>query len=135
MNKFYLTVNIEGEDYIFLDTVSDGMAYSIVDYLDEHWHDDLVFTVLTGNNSDKKFLEDYDKPLYNQILKRVVEFSAGVPNIFEGVSMVFLSENTPEESSGFSAEQLMGERLNITDCTIKNSEKPVRNRSHLKVIK
>ena len=135
MNKFYLTVNIEGEDYIFLDTVSDGMAYSIVDYLDEHWHDDLVFTVLTGNNSDNKFLEDYDKPLYNQILKRVVEFSAGVPNIFEGVSMVFLSENTPEESSGFSAEQLMGERLNITDCTIKNSEKPVRNRSHLKVIK
>ncbi len=135
MNKFYLTVNIKGEDYIFLDTVSDGMAYSIVDYLDEHWHDDLVFTVLTGNNSDNKFLEDYDKPLYNQILKRVVEFSTGVPNIFEGVSMVFLSENTPEESSGFSAEQLMGDRLNITDCTIKNSEKPVRNRSHLKVIK
>tara|TARA_R100000951_G_scaffold116695_2_gene129853 strand:- start:2311 stop:2718 length:408 start_codon:yes stop_codon:yes gene_type:complete len=135
MSKFYLTVNIEGEDYIFLDTVSDGMAYSIVDYLDEHWHDDLMFTVLTGNNLDKKFLEEYNKPLYNQILKRVVEFSTGVPNIFEGVSMVFLSENTPEESSGFTAEQLMGDRLNITDCTIKNSEKPVRNRSHLKVIK
>ena len=135
MNKFYLTVNIESEDYIFLDTMSDGMAYSIVDYLDEHWHDDLMFTVLTGNNLDKKFLEEYDKPLYNQILKRVVEFSTGVPNIFEGVSMVFLSDNTPEESSGFTAEQLMGDRLNITDCTIKNSEKPVRNRSHLKVIK
>ena len=135
MSKFYLTVNIESEDYIFLDTMSDGMAYSIVDYLDEHWHDDLMFTVLTGNNLDKKFLEEYDKPLYNQILKRVVEFSTGVPNIFEGVSMVFLSDNTPEESSGFTAEQLMGDRLNITDCTIKNSEKPVRNRSHLKVIK
>ena len=138
-DNYYLTALIEGEHYMFLTSKSDGFAHSIVNYLNDGDSINVECFALTDEDykhevgTDKIFLEEFDNRLYNKILKEVVSYGVGIPNIFEGVSMLFVDVNDSKDSASFTAEQLLGDKLNVTDCTIKNNG--AKNRSHLKIVK